>query len=555
MLPHEIFSLKNGLFFIRDHVLDEKSSCAACCWARENQAILKPAKIGKNETERLDIESRGDKIAWITQYYQESQQKFFQQLKAYQIQLEKQLNIPCSKVSVQLACYEGSGKRYVRHSDVKQVYGEAIEEDVRILTLVYYLNPEWEKEHGGCLRIYSNHSNDSFDIEPLANRLVVFPSFLEHEVLPSFAKTRWALTIWLYAKEREHSVQLLPRSISGMRINQIFVSIACYRDVDVKNTINDLFQKANEPSRVFVGVCWQGDEAPPFIECDEKFGGQIRWILLSNNQACGPLVARNSIAQRLFAGEEYYLQIDAHTRFVKNWDSQLIDQLALCPSAKPILTAYPCGFKLDKKSGEAIIPENSYHPILCAERFDEDGMLRIIGRRLKNPGLEVKPIPSLFWAAGFSFSRSTAFFSEDSLPHVPFLFFGEETLMNYYFWKNGCDCFIPFGNSILFHLWTSRSMHPETRLIISGENRIKANREYKNLIKTWINREEECAKDDETAPRRTFREFETFTGINFSNKIIDERARLGGRCSWTDFRVEVELPKAALSLIDMFLQE
>ena len=41
--------------------------------------------------------------------------------------------------------------------------------------------------------------------------------------------------------------------------------------------------------------------------------------------------------------------------------------------------------------------------LLCADRFDEDGMLRLRGRRLAE--VHTMPLKSLFWAAGFSFSR------------------------------------------------------------------------------------------------------------------------------------------------------
>ena len=40
---------------------------------------------------------------------------------------------------------------------------------------------------------------------------------------------------------------------------KIFVSIASYRDSECPHTINDLFKKAEHPSRVVVGLCCQCD--------------------------------------------------------------------------------------------------------------------------------------------------------------------------------------------------------------------------------------------------------------------------------------------------------
>ena len=62
----------------------------------------------------------------------------------------------------------------------------------------------------------------------------------------------------------------------------------------------------------------------------------------------------------------------------------------------------------DQSQGEgptARLPVDDRPLVLCAREFDADGMLRILGRRLKAAGR--RPIYSLFWAAGFSFSRAT----------------------------------------------------------------------------------------------------------------------------------------------------
>lgn len=55
------------------------------------------------------------------------------------------------------------------------------------------------------------------------------------------------------------------------------------------------------------------------------------------------------------------------------------------------------------KAEAAVVPSDRRGTLLCADRFDGDGMLRLKGRRLE--GTTTAPLPSLFWAAGFSFSR------------------------------------------------------------------------------------------------------------------------------------------------------
>jgi len=53
---------------------------------------------------------------------------------------------------------------------------------------------------------------------------------------------------------------------------------------------------------------------------------------------------------------------------------------------------------------DAQLPVAPLPTVLSAEGFGADGLLRIRGRKLKEP-LEA-PVPALFWAAGLSFSRS-----------------------------------------------------------------------------------------------------------------------------------------------------
>ena len=102
-------------------------------------------------------------------------------------------------LKVQVACYPGEGARYIRHLDAFKGGAD------RRLTVLYYINTEWRKGDGGELRLYNVGKGEGeegkrgdIDIEPLADRLLVFQSrVVEHEVLPSH-KIRFSVTMWLY---------------------------------------------------------------------------------------------------------------------------------------------------------------------------------------------------------------------------------------------------------------------------------------------------------------------------------------------------------------------
>ena len=93
--------------------------------------------------------------------------------------------------SNKLAVCTGDGSYYDKH------YDNSGGDDLRKLTVLYYLNPKWRKDMGGAFRIYgseeSSDSNaavaaldDTIDIDPIGDRLLVFWSDrLVHSVQPS----------------------------------------------------------------------------------------------------------------------------------------------------------------------------------------------------------------------------------------------------------------------------------------------------------------------------------------------------------------------------------
>ena len=110
----------------------------------------------------------------------------------------------------------------------------------------------------------------------------------------------------------------------------IFVSIASYRDEECSMTLDTLFNNAKYPEYVFVGICEQNKEGITKELCMSnkvmKYRNNIRITTMDHKKAKGPTYARFYCAN-LWRGEQYYLQIDSHTTFVKNWDTDLISMI------------------------------------------------------------------------------------------------------------------------------------------------------------------------------------------------------------------------------------
>lgn len=126
-------------------------------------------------------------------------------------EVDEALGFHSQRMSMMIARYPGGGAYYTRHRDALPEHAPPR----RRLTMVYYLNPEWSEDHGGCLRMYllqevakkvqgaapmgPGRPGEFFlDVEPRMDRLLLFASeWLEHEVLPSYSE-RLAVTGWLY---------------------------------------------------------------------------------------------------------------------------------------------------------------------------------------------------------------------------------------------------------------------------------------------------------------------------------------------------------------------
>ena len=122
----------------------------------------------------------------------------------------------------------------------------------------------------------------------------------------------------------------------------VFVQMAAYRDPQLKETLKDLFAKADEPENLKVCVCWQHDEKDKWDNLDEfKDNLNINILDYKASESKGACWARHKIQQE-YNGEDYTLQLDSHHRFIKGWDTELKNMyygLQLDGYEKPLITA------------------------------------------------------------------------------------------------------------------------------------------------------------------------------------------------------------------------
>ena len=123
----------------------------------------------------------------------------------------------------------------------------------------------------------------------------------------------------------------------------IFVSIASYRDPELLKTLKDCLDKAKYPETLRFGIAWQHSPEDTWDTLDEyKDDSRFKIIDINYKDAQGVCWARNQI-QKIWEDETYYLQLDSHHRFTKDWDNTLVKMLKSLQKKghkKPLITAY-----------------------------------------------------------------------------------------------------------------------------------------------------------------------------------------------------------------------
>lgn len=124
--------------------------------------------------------------------------------------------------------------------------------------------------------------------------------------------------------------------------------------------------------------------------------GQLRVLYVHEVDALGPAVARY-YSSRLWGGETYFMQVDSHLRFARDWDVLLAEDLRLTSSfPRSVLSTYPPGFVNFR-------PDPPYLPgtrlCRCQIRVDEDYLPRVEMRGRSSVN-ETSPSQTPFMGAG-----------------------------------------------------------------------------------------------------------------------------------------------------------
>jgi len=216
---------------------------------------------------------------------------------------------------------------------------------------------------------------------------------------------------------------------------KIFVSIACFMDKDIENTVKDCLDKAENPEDIVFGICLQEDPEEQLLT-EYNNNKQFKIHRIHWNQARGPAFARGIIYD-MFSDEEYFFQIDCHTRFYNNWDSNIINSHNICKKIndKAIISYYPVNINNMGKHDDTIVN------ITTVRCIDINNGIKTHGRNVN-----ISSCPKKSWGI----SAAMLFFDKKAYHDVIFdkdIYFGlqfeEQVVLAARYWTSGYDIFTP----------------------------------------------------------------------------------------------------------------
>lgn len=232
----------------------------------------------------------------------------------------------------------------------------------------------------------------------------------------------------------------------------IFISIASYRDPVLLTTIESALTNASNPDEIYFGVVIQDIEKD--IPDLSKYKN-ISTIIMHPRDARGAGFARDK-AISLLTNQDYFLQIDSHTIFVKNWDQIAIDELnkakAIAKNNKVVLSYFPPPFHIETNKTISIVKKNKKqlpYPTRQKPKLNKRGewtaeRIEFEDKERKNPEISSTIL------GGFIFADASLV---KEIPYDPDIsFFGEEICFAMRAWTRGWDIYSP-SKTIVYHFY------------------------------------------------------------------------------------------------------
>lgn len=209
-------------------------------------------------------------------------------------------------------------------------------------------------------------------------------------------------------------------------MDKIFISLVGYRDNDLENTVKDIYNKSINKESLYFSLVSHEDED---TELNFSFlnSSQYSYTKINYKIATGVCSARH-MANSLLSNEyKYFMQTDAHSRIIPEWDIKMIDLYQKCSTkwgSDYLFTKYAHGFLFNWDLGD-YVAEVDYGNKLLQKTYahwdPSDNIWKLDSEDL---------IDHEFGDEVYTFAANCVFGSASAMMKIPYdpyiMFFGEE---------------------------------------------------------------------------------------------------------------------------------
>jgi hypothetical protein len=255
----------------------------------------------------------------------------------------------------------------------------------------------------------------------------------------------------------------------------IFISIAAYRDPQLAPTIADCLAKAQNPDGLRFGICWQHGPEEPAPQLFEDRRLEVIDVHWRDSRGAAEVM-------KLWRGEDHFLQIDSHHRFVGDWDTK--------------------------------------------HHFTADGIPSFVPAPVQASTEPTRPLRARFVAAGFLFTIGD-FVRE--VPYDPELYFmGEEITVAIRAFTRGYDLFHP-AEHILWHEYTRHNCIKHWDDHVAGKGVERAWHERDTVSRARVARflAEPFVGTYGCGTVRSFADYEAYAGLSFRHRRAQDETLRG----------------------------
>jgi hypothetical protein len=237
----------------------------------------------------------------------------------------------------------------------------------------------------------------------------------------------------------------------------IFIQITSYHDYELEKTIRNAIVKSSGQTELVFGVHSIFYDDNSWVEPIKNILN-VKLIESKAPENLGMGLGRH-LAHQFYSGEDYYFQIDAHSRFDQDWDIFLINEINRHKSngfKKPLVTQYPKPFWYDGDVEKI----REHEEVVTQFYWKDKERFRLY--RTPMQGTILNPEKNIY---SISVSGGSIFTEGEFLKPNKLIFSdGEEIFIAARAYTSGYDLFVP-SEMFMYHLYYGTEGKNKRRIV------------------------------------------------------------------------------------------